>query len=79
MDLEIIQNPYIPIGLTDLLNNQQVFSNMQLEIMKKVNSTYLLLKGVKSHRTISWEKIFGLLCMQNWFMHRSPKLTTTSS
>jgi len=44
MDLEIIQNPYIPIGLTDLLNNQQVFSNMQLEIMKKVNSNLSFVK-----------------------------------
>ncbi|MBQ9205867.1 MAG: hypothetical protein IJ158_04055 [Treponema sp.] len=42
MDLEIIQNPYIPNGLVDLLNNQQAFSNMQLEIMKKMNGSLSL-------------------------------------
>ena len=39
IDFEVIQTPYMPSGLVDLLNNQQAFSNMQLEIMKKMTGT----------------------------------------
>ena len=37
IDWEIIQNPYIPTGLTEILNNQNTFQSIQLELMQKMN------------------------------------------
>ena len=36
IDMQIIQNPYIPTGLINLLNDQQIFQSTQLEVMQKM-------------------------------------------
>ena len=40
IDSDIIRNPYIPNGLQKLLDNQQMFQYLQLELMKKINETF---------------------------------------
>ena len=37
IDLETFQNPYIPIGLTEVLNNQKTLQSTQFELMQKMN------------------------------------------
>ena len=52
IDLEIIQNPYIPTGLTEILNNQNTFQSIQLELMQKMNHLVSSSQNIKQSNEV---------------------------